>query len=46
MAWGTGYVRNRDGFIYGSALSLLSIPVVVIVVVFFWPHLGLEPFLH
>ena len=46
MAWGTGYVRNRDGFIYGSALSLLSIPVVVIVVVFLWPHLGLEPFLH
>ncbi len=46
MAWGTGYVRNRDGFLYGSVLSLLSIPVVVVVVVFLWPQIGLEPFLH
>ncbi|MEE2752090.1 MAG: anion permease, partial [Myxococcota bacterium] len=46
MAWGTGYVRNRDGLVYGVLLSLLSIPVVVIVAVFFWPLLGLDPILH
>jgi sodium-dependent dicarboxylate transporter 2/3/5 len=46
MAWGTGYVRTRDGFGLGVLLSVLSVPVVVLVAVFVWPLIGLDPFLH
>jgi sodium-dependent dicarboxylate transporter 2/3/5 len=45
MAYGTGYIGTREGVGFGTIMSLMAIPVVILVVVFVWPLLGLSPFL-
>lgn len=41
MVFGTGYVGVRRVVLVGSVLSLVSLGVLVLVVSFVWPHLGL-----
>ena len=44
LAYGTGYIGTREGVGYGTIMSLIAIPVVVVVVVYVWPLIGLSPF--
>ncbi len=44
LAYGTGYIGTREGVGFGTVMSVLAIPVVVLIVVLVWPHLGLSPF--
>ena len=45
MAYGTGYIGTREGVGFGTVMSLLAIPVVVLGAVYLWPLIGLSPFI-
>ena len=44
LAYGTGYIGTREGVGFGTVMSLIAIPVVVMVACLLWPLLGLSPF--
>ena len=44
--YGSGYIETKDMAVSGIIISLLCILVIVLTAIFYWPLVGLSPFLN